>query len=92
MYLETNWEIAQFQVRSGFGSPASEVSLEESDVPIIVWDTRKGSNSERIGSRNRTVYLETNWEIAQFRVSPAPDQSPASEVRLRNPASEIQFP
>ena len=27
---------------------------------------RKGSNSERIGSRNRTVYLETNWEIAQF--------------------------
>ena len=23
-----------------------------------------------------------NWEIAQFRVSPAPDQSPASEVRL----------
>ena len=51
---------------SGFGSPASEVSLEESDVPIIVWDTRKGSNSERIGSRNRTVYLETNWEIAQF--------------------------
>ena len=43
----------------------------------------KGSNSERIGSRNRTVYLETNWEIAQFRVSPVPDQSPASEVRLR---------
>ena len=38
------------------------------------------------------MYLETNWEIAQFRVSPAPDQSPASEVRLRNPASEIQFP
>ena len=68
---------------SGFGSPASDVSLEESDVPIIVWDTREGSNSERIGSRNRTVYLETNWEIAQFRVSPAPDQSPASEVRLR---------
>ena len=68
---------------SGFGSPASEVSLEESDVPIIVWDTREGSNSERFGSRNRTVYLETNWEIAQFRVSPAPDQSPASEVRLR---------
>ena len=67
-------------------SPASEVSLEESDVPIIVWDTREGSNSERIGSRNRTVYLETNWEIAQFRVSPA------SEVRLRSPASEIQFP
>ena len=66
---------------SGFGSPASEVSLEESDVPIIVWDTREGSNSERIGSRNRT-----NWEIAQFRVSPA------SEVRLRSPASEIQFP
>ena len=36
------------------------------------------------------MYLETNWEIAQFRVSPAldqspaPDQSPASEVRLRN--------
>ena len=29
------------------------------------------------------MYLETNWEIAQFRVSPAPDQSPASEVRLR---------
>ena len=27
--------------------------------------------------------FETNWEIAQFRVSPAPDQSPASEVRLR---------
>ena len=27
---------------SGFGSPASEVSLEESDVPIIVWDTEKG--------------------------------------------------
>ena len=26
--------------------------------------------------------FETNWEIAQFRVSPAPDQSPASEVRL----------
>ena len=78
MYLETNWEIAQFRV-----SPASEVSLEESDVPIIVWDTREGSNSERFGSRNRTVYLETNWEIAQFRVSPAPDQSPASEVRLR---------
>ena len=48
-----------------------------------MWDTREGSNSERIGSRNRTVYLETNWEIAQFRVSPAPDQSPASEVRLR---------
>ena len=22
--------------------------------------------------------FETNWEIAQFRVSPAPDQSPAS--------------
>ena len=38
------------------------------------------------------MYLETNWEIAQFRVSPALDQSPASEVRLRNPASEIQFP
>ena len=30
-----------------------------------------------IGSRNRTLYLETNWEIAQFQVSPA------SEVRLR---------
>ena len=29
------------------------------------------------------MYLETNWEIVQFRVSPAPDQSPASEVRLR---------
>ena len=70
---------------SGFGSTVSEVSLEESDVPIIVWDTREGSNSERIGSRNRTD-LETNWEIAQFRVSPA------SEVRLRSPASEIQFP
>ena len=26
--------------------------------------------------------FETNWEIAQFRVSPAPDQSPASEVRF----------
>ena len=26
--------------------------------------------------------FEANWEIAQFRVSPAPDQSPASEVRL----------
>ena len=26
--------------------------------------------------------FETNWEIAQFRVSLAPDQSPASEVRL----------
>ena len=31
------------------------LSLEESDVPIIIWDTRKGSNNERIGSRNRTV-------------------------------------
>ena len=29
-----------------------------------------------------TCTFETNWEIAQFRVSPAPDQSPASEVRL----------
>ena len=43
------------------------------------------------------MYLETNWEIAQFRGSPAPDQSPASEVRLRksgfgSPASEVQFP
>ena len=77
---------------SGFGSPASEVSLEESDAPIIVWDTREGSNSERIGSRNRTVYLETNWEIAQFRVSPAPDPesgfgSPASESGFGNPVS-----
>ena len=70
---------------SGFGSPASEVSLEESDVPIIVWDTREGSNSERIGSRNRTVYLETNWE------SPIPSES-GFGVRLRNPASGIQFP
>ena len=66
---------------SGFGSPASEVSLGESDVPIIVWDTRKGSNSERIGSRNRTVYFETNWEIAQFRVSPASESGLG--VRLR---------
>ena len=31
--------------------------------------------------------LETNWEIAQFRVSPAPDQSPAPEVRLRKSGS-----
>ena len=68
---------------SGFGSPASEVSLEESDVPIIVWE---GSNSERIGSRNRTVYLETNWEIAQFRVSPASESG--FGVRLR----ESSFP
>ena len=68
---------------SGFGSPASEVSLEESDVPIIVWDTRKGSNSERIGSRNRTVYLETNWEISS---------ESGFGVRPRSPASEIQFP
>ena len=66
MYLETNWEIAQILSESGFGSPASEVSLRGSDVSIIVWDTREGSNSERISSRNRTVYLETNWEIAQF--------------------------
>ena len=66
---------------SGFGSPASEVSLEESDVPIIVWDTREGSNSERIGSRTRTVYFETNWEIAQFRVSPASESG--FGVRLR---------
>ena len=71
---------------SGFGSPASEVSLEESDVPIIVWDTREGSNSERIGLRNRTVYLETNWEIAQFRVSPASESG--FGVRLR----ESSFP
>ena len=74
---------------SGFGSPASEVSLEESDVPIIVWDTREGSNSERIGSRNRTVYLKTNWEIAQFRVSPASDSG--FGFRLRIPASGIHF-
>ena len=91
MYLETNWEIAQFQV-----SPASEVRLRKESRgvrrPNNSVGPREGSNSERIGSRNRTVYLETNWEIAQFRVSPAPDQSPASEVRLRNPASEIQFP
>ena len=67
---------------SGFGSPASEVSLRGVRRPNnSVGHPR--SNSERIGSRNRTVYLETNWEIAQFRVSPAPDQSPASEVRLR---------
>ena len=33
------------------------------------------------------MYLETNWEIAQFRVSPAPDQSPASE----GPASEVRL-
>ena len=72
---------------SGFGSPASEVSLEESGIPIIVWDTREGSNSERIGSRNRTVYLETNWEIAQF-----PSESGAgSESGFGSPASESGF-
>ena len=37
-------------------------SLKESDVPIIVWDTRKGSNSERISSRYRTVYFVEHSE------------------------------
>ena len=68
---------------SGFGSPASEVSLEESDVPIIVWDTREGSNSERIGSRNRTVYFGD-----ELGDSPIPSEF---GFRLRIPASDSGF-
>ena len=37
-------------------------SLKESDVPIIVWDAWKGSNSARISSRYRTVYFMEHSE------------------------------
>ena len=40
----------------------SEGSLEESDIPIIVWTPEKDLICERISSRYRTVYFVEHSE------------------------------
>ena len=86
--LTRNWTISQFVSKYTvlFLEPIRSLldpsRVSHTDVPIIGWDTRKGSNSEQIGSRNRTVYLETKLGDSSIP-SESGFGSPASEVSLR---------